>query len=249
MLALQEMIKKSLLLRNFFSSTLFSDPDAAFKAHLATNSLPKASMERWNQANLGYFDPHLDRAYGKGEIVLIGKNVYHKNVVLFVQRFQNLVTFRGVALVKTNIATSLRGSALEWYTSELSNFDRNALNNNPGVKSWVNTLSYHFKIPTSMVLELFTDETYFFDDVQAQRPPVQYVCAIMRYGIECNIVDIANQRSFAYQGIAPELQVFMSLSTKSTKAIDFIHALEEKQEVWYKMMIALPGLQQYYNPA
>ncbi|MCJ1348712.1 hypothetical protein MMC31_006945, partial [Peltigera leucophlebia] len=52
----------------------------------------------------------------------------------------------------------------------------------------------------------------------------------MRHGIGCNIVDVANQLSFAYRGIAPELRVFVSPPTESTKVADFIRALEEKQE-------------------
>ncbi len=117
---------------------------------------------------MGYFDPHLDRAHGEGEIVSVGKDVYYRNVILFVQRLQSLVTFRGAALVKANIVTSLQGSALKWYTSELSDFDRNTLNNNPGIKSWVNTLSHCFKVPTSVVLGLLTDETYSLDDARAR---------------------------------------------------------------------------------
>lgn len=115
-------------------------------------------------------------------------------MVLFVQRLQSLVTFKGAALVKANVAMSLRDFALEWYTSELSDFDRNALNNNPGVKSWINTLSPRFKVPTNVALGLLTDETYSLGDARARRPAAQYVRAIMRHGIVCNIVNVANQQ-------------------------------------------------------
>ena len=165
------MIEESLLLRDFSSATTPPDPDASPKSPPGGDFLPKVSTERWNQADLGYFDPHLDRAYGEGEIVSVGKDVYYRNVVLFVQRLQNLVTFWGATLVKVNIATSLRGSALEWYTSELSDFNRDTLNNEPGVKSWINTLSHRFKIPTSVALGLLTDETYTLDDARTRRPP------------------------------------------------------------------------------
>lgn len=90
--------------------------------------------------------------------------MYYRNVVLFVQHFHNLVTFREVALVKANIATFFRGPALKWYISELSNFNRNTLNNNPGVKSWVNTLSHCFKIPTSIALGFLTNKTYILNN-------------------------------------------------------------------------------------
>ena len=247
MLSLWEMIEKSLLLRESPSPTPPPDPDATLKTLPAGVSLSKALTERSNQADLGCFDPHLDKAYGEDEIVSVGKDVYYRNVMLFVQHLQSLVTFRGAALVKAHIATSLRGSALELYTSDLSDFDRDALNNDLGVKSWVNTLSHHFKVPTSVALSLLTDETYFLDDAQAQRPPAQYVRAIMQHGIGCNIVDIANQLSFAYRGLAPELRVFVSPPTESTKVADFIRTLEEKQKVWHEMMTT-PGPQRYFNP-
>ncbi len=150
--------------------------------------------------------------------------------------------------MKANIATSLQGSALEWYTSELSDFNRDALNNDPGVKSWINTLSHRFKVPTSVALGLLTDETYSLDDTRARRSPAQYVCAIMRHGIGCNIVNIVNQLSFAYRSLAPELRVFVTPPTESTKASDFIRALEEKQEVWHEMMTTPATPHRYYNP-
>ncbi len=241
MLSLREMIEKSLLLRESPFATPPPDPDATAKALPGGDSLPKITTERWNQADLGYFDPYLDRAHGEGEIVLVGKDIYYRNVVLFVQYLQSLVTFQGAALIKANIATSLRGSAPEWYTSELSKFDRDTLNNDPGMKSWVNTLSYCFKVPTSVALGLITDETYSLNDVRARRPPAQYVCAIMQHRIGYNIVNIANQLFFAYRGLASELWVFVSPPTESMKAIDFIRTLEEKQEVWHEMMTAPAG--------
>lgn len=66
---------------------------------------------------------------------MVGKNVYYRNMVLFVQYIQNLVIFKSASLVKVNIPTSLREFALEWYTFELAKFDRDALNNDSGMKS------------------------------------------------------------------------------------------------------------------
>ena len=81
--------------------------------------------ERWNQAKLGHFDPHLDdKADGAGEIVSLRKDVYYQNVIFFIQHIEYLVTFRGANLVMANIANSLRSSALEWYTSELDDQKR-----------------------------------------------------------------------------------------------------------------------------
>lgn len=32
-----------------------------------------ASKDRWNAAKLGYFDPHLDKSYPKGDIITVNK--------------------------------------------------------------------------------------------------------------------------------------------------------------------------------
>ena len=109
------------------------DPDNKPKAVSSPDLTSKGSQERWNQADLGYFDPYLDvKAHGPGKVVLVGKDVYYRNEVLFVKRVQNLVTFKVAATVKTSMVILLFGSALEWYTSRLSNFDRDVLNNTPG---------------------------------------------------------------------------------------------------------------------
>lgn len=83
------------------------------KTYPGIDSLPKTITELWNQADLRYFDSHLDKAHREGKIVLVGKDVYYKNIMLFVQCLQNLVIFRNAVLVKGIIAISLQSSALE----------------------------------------------------------------------------------------------------------------------------------------
>lgn len=103
----------SLLFRESPSATPPPDPDATPKVILGGDSLPKTTTERWNQADLCYFDPYLDKAHREREIVLVGKNMYYRNVVLFRQHLQSLITFRDAALLKANINTSFQGYALE----------------------------------------------------------------------------------------------------------------------------------------
>lgn len=69
----------------------------------------------------------------------------------------------------------------------------------------------------------------------------------MQHSIGSNIVNITNQLSFAYWGIAPELYIFVSLLTKSTRAADFIRTLKGKQEVWHKIMTIPTTSHRYYN--
>lgn len=87
--------------------------------------------DRWNVIDLGYFDPHLDKSYGEREIVTVGKDLYFRSVILFIERIKDIAAVKGDALVRTNLNTSLRDTALKWYTAELSNLERIGLRNDP----------------------------------------------------------------------------------------------------------------------
>lgn len=83
-------------------------PSSLYFMPFVLPSKQPTQVKRWNKANFGYFDSHLDdKAYGTEEVVLVGKDIYYRNVVLFTQRIQNLVTFKGATLVKVNIVTLL----------------------------------------------------------------------------------------------------------------------------------------------
>lgn len=62
----------------------FLNPDATAKAPPFTNTILKASTKRWNQVNLGYFDPHLNKVHGGGKIVSMDKDVCYRNMIFFV---------------------------------------------------------------------------------------------------------------------------------------------------------------------
>lgn len=134
MLALCKITKRLLLLKRSGSFTPPLNLNASSKVSPPADLQSKAT-KRWNQADLSYFDLHLNRVHGKGKIIFVGKDIYYRNVVFFVQHLQSLITFKGAAFIKANVVMFFEGSALEWYISKLSNFDCNALNNNLGVKS------------------------------------------------------------------------------------------------------------------
>ena len=109
-------------------------------------------------------------------------------------------------------------------------------------------LSQRFKFPTSIAFGVLTSESYSLDDAWRCRPPAQYVRAIIQHGIGCNIVDIANQLSFAYRGVAPELRIFLPPPYHTTKASDFICLMKEKQEAWFDILAFRPLLQYFPSP-
>ena len=192
--------------------------------------------DRWNPADLGYFDPHLDKSYGEGEIVTVGKDLYFRSVILFVERIKDLATVKGDALVRTNLNTSLRGAALKWYTAELSNLERTGLRNDPrGVEEWCNALLVRFKELPGVALSHLTSEKYTATDARAKREPADYVQAIIRHAKSANIETVLNQLTFAHQGLSPELRVFIDPPTATTTVASFIQALEMKKDAWFDL--------------
>ena len=55
------------------------------------------------------------------------KNIYFKNVYLFVIRVKKIAMTKGNQLIKDNLWTCLRSTALKWYIDELNNIDRRML--------------------------------------------------------------------------------------------------------------------------
>ena len=69
-------------------------------------------FDRWNPADLGYLYSHLDKSYGEGEAITVGKDAYFQSVILLIDRVQDIAAVKGPQLVKANINTALRGTAL-----------------------------------------------------------------------------------------------------------------------------------------
>ncbi len=62
---------------------------------------------------LGFFDPKLPIKYGFGNIMKFGKDTIYRNVHLFIQRINNITSFKGDKTVNHNLSLYLRKAALE----------------------------------------------------------------------------------------------------------------------------------------
>lgn len=70
--------------------------------------------------DIGYFNPHVDEAYGKGDIVQLGKDVYYCDVHLFLGQAKSAAMAKGFYPIRTSLHNCLQGSAQQWYAAELS---------------------------------------------------------------------------------------------------------------------------------
>ena len=58
--------------------------------------------------DIGFFDPNLPTNYGEGKVVLIGKKLYSRNIILFTKKMKDFATIKGYELVRANFNTYLR---------------------------------------------------------------------------------------------------------------------------------------------
>ena len=82
---------------------------------------------KWNSTDLDFFDFFYDDKFLINEInfiVNIDKNIYFRDVHLFIVRFKEMTFIRNEQLIKNNLWFNLKNTALKWWTNELFDVER-----------------------------------------------------------------------------------------------------------------------------
>ena len=58
--------------------------------------------------DIGFFDLNLPTNYSEGKVVLVGKKLYYRNIILFTERIKDLVIIKKYKLIRANFNTYLR---------------------------------------------------------------------------------------------------------------------------------------------
>ena len=70
------------------------------------------SDNKWKAEELGFFDLYLTSWLNLGDIMTVGKKLYYRSIILFINRIADLATVKPAVLVKVNINICLRKAAL-----------------------------------------------------------------------------------------------------------------------------------------
>ena len=110
------------------------------------------STPRWNPAELSFYDPNYDGKTLNNDDASMEhaeKNTYFRNVHLFVIRAKETAMTKDSQLVKNNLWTCLKNTALKWYIDELNDTDRRMLrmtmNDENDLIEWITRLIDRFK--------------------------------------------------------------------------------------------------------
>jgi hypothetical protein len=101
-----------------------SSPTYALKASENTALQTKSNS---HASDVGFFDPQLDPSYGPGDVAQVGRDLYSRDVYLFVEKVKDAVIMSGADAVRAGLFACPRGSAQVWYPESLIDLEKEAL--------------------------------------------------------------------------------------------------------------------------
>lgn len=144
------------------------------KRHLQDDSNSKTL---WDTQDVGYFDGETKRFC---HIEEAGFVLHFHHVVAFVNRLRALSVFRTEDTIRYNIHSCLRGKALEWFISELSQQDRECLRTLPLEEGWFKALETRFR-PCTLASEMLEVGWDGEDWISAQCSEVLLAHSMLRH--------------------------------------------------------------------
>lgn len=186
----------------------------------------------WKTDEIGYFWPDLkeDNALRQQ-----GHHVYYRDVNVFIDRLTDIVDTKGELMVKSNIQACLRGNALTWFTSELTDMEKRLMRNQPLEQGWFAELKRRFKANPLEALEKLKAMRYGFVDVANRRSPQSFAEEVIRHARNAEIGDQYQHIKLIYNALDPQLQRDVTRPTATTTRTEFLQELEDNQFLWQNL--------------
>lgn len=199
---------------------------------------PNASRAgRWNPADLGFFDPNYDgKSISTGPpMEHTGKDTYFRDVHLFIERAKEFAFTKGGDVTRTNLWLSLRGSALEWWTGQVSDGEKRLVKygNGDTIEEWATLLLARFKEPAYLAINSVLKERYTMRDAASRREPREYATKILRYAKDAGLTAIRNQLDIMFNGVDVELQRDLSKPDENSTVNSYMASLDDRKHQWW----------------
>ena len=188
----------------------------------------------WRSKNLDFFDSHLSviSKYESKSMIKDDKNVYYRNVHLFIERILNLVVTKNHDVVKINLNTCLQNIALIWYIDELTILKRFELRQIDLTKKWINSLKKRFKFNQFVVINSLIAKRFFIVDVRNDRESFNYVQQIVNYVKDVNFDIIYHQLIWTWRNLDSKLKRNIDAFTETITLTQFFEKIEIKKKIW-----------------
>jgi hypothetical protein len=187
-------------------------------------------------SDVEFFDSQLNLFYDSEDVVQVRRDLYYRDVYLFVERIKNAVIMFEAKIVRTNLFACLRESAQMWYTEELSDLKKKTLRTlDEETNHWCNALLKKFKKFVVSALNYLITERYTLENVKTNRNIFSFVFQIMRHAKIANIADLHEQFTWAYNAITSELVKNIDSFDENISIMTFLKNLETKKDIWHRI--------------
>ena len=189
----------------------------------------------WRFENFDFFDSHLSAKYESKSMIRNDKNVYYRNVHLFIERILNLVVTKNHDVVKINLNTCLQNIVLIWYIDELTVLKRFELRQIDLTKKWINLFKKRFKFNQFVVINSLIAERFFIVDVRNDRESFSYVQQIVSYVKNVNFDFIYHQLIWTWRNLDSKFKRDIDAFIETTTLTQFLEKIKIKKKIWQNM--------------
>ena len=200
-----------------------------------SSSYDQASSIKWNSADIGFFDPHFnDKTIATTSAMKHSeKNIYFRNIHLFLERCSNIAAIKSDQLVKNNLFICLRKLTLQWYIDEMTSNVKTLIKYASDIKHWFVKLLTRFKKKSNIALFILMKEKYTFENAKNQRKFRKYASIILRAFKSTNLA-VSNQIAMIWNDMNVEFQRNIQRSNEDIILNDFLNALNEFKNIWWQ---------------
>lgn len=190
--------------------------------------------DRFNSDDVGYFDPFYE---GKSvdtapAIEHTGKSTFFRDIHVFIDRVKDVARAKGEELLRQNLQICLRGSALAWYTTELTENDKRLVAY--GIEEWYRLLLARWKQPRSQGMSVLLREKYSMQDAARHREPREFAQTIMRAAQNADMGVMKDHILLIWNGLDTEFQRDIPEPDTNTDYNKFLESLDKRKYQWWE---------------
>ena len=182
--------------------------------------------------DVGYFDPGYEDPSGTDQpIVTAGRHSFYRNVYTFTDHLRSLEKTASGDRVRDLISTCLKGEALRWFETELTEIEKDYFRE-ATVEKWCTNLVKRFKERTPTALKKLQTESYTYADARRGRTPRSYMQNILRHARAANYPSVYHQCTTAWNNMELDFRSQIPEPPENITLSAFLSMLDAKESVW-----------------
>jgi hypothetical protein len=214
-------------------------PPANPPANPPTNPPVSSPSSRLRAADIGYFDPQ--------GVDTTGKIVIYTDVFAFTDMLLHLAETQSQSDdIRAAFPLCLRGTALFWYSTELTPLERTLLSS-ATVSTLCTSLISRFKERPGIALRALISSRFTFSDIRSGKTIRTHVQEMLRFARSSGFENEFNTLLLIHNSLDTPLRGHINEPTETTTLSQFLNAIDAKWSLWLDMAHRAPWPRQNQN--